>query len=105
MKSYGRVLVGLITLCIGLNSCKLDKPVLPGEEGYIKNTDPATGIGTVTGTTITGTTINNSNLTALWKVATTTKQFYNQNNVVIASSLANNLFTSVLLSETGKTAG
>jgi len=103
MKSNPKTLFIWIGLCVGVSSCKLDKPVLPGEAGYVATTNTTTSA--VTGTTTTGTIVNNSNLSGTWKVETTTKQFYDQNNVVVSSSLANNLFTSVTLNETGKTAG
>ena len=105
MNKCGKLMLALAIGCILINSCKLDKPVLPGEPGYEAATDPTANMQTVTGTTVTGTTVNNSNLSATWKVATTTKQFYDQNNVVVSSSLAFNPFTSVILSEPAKTAG
>ncbi len=105
MKKCGKLMLALAIGCILINSCKLDKPILPGEPGYEVATDPGANVQTVTGTTVNGTTVNNSNLSATWKVATTTKQFYDQNNVAVASSLAFNIFSSVVLNEQAKTAG
>jgi hypothetical protein len=104
MKSYGRIGGALILLCVLVNSCKLDKPIQPGDPGYVAATATKVSAGTVTGTVVNGTTVNNSNLTGSWKTITTTKEFFDINNVVVASSLAYDIFTNVTLSEPAKTA-
>jgi hypothetical protein len=97
MGAHRHKLILLATICIIIASCKLDKPVLPGDPGYvkiIKSTD------TVTGNVIEGAYVSNPNLTGTWKAQTTSAQYYDKNNVMVSNSpLASNLFTTVTLND------
>ena len=46
----------LIAMVLFLSACKLDKPILPGDKGYVAAVPPGDSTSTGTGTTGTGTT-------------------------------------------------
>jgi hypothetical protein len=103
MKNHGQIGLLLAMICM-INACKVDEPILPGQPGY-ESTAPVVNTNVVTGTSGSGANVANSNLTGTWTAKTTTQQYYNQNNAVLSSTvLPSNLFTTITLNETGKTA-
>jgi hypothetical protein len=72
MRKYLLQLFVFAAIGAALNSCKLDKPVLPGDPGYVAAIPPndSTGIGTGGGGT-TATNIDTALLSGNWTVATT----------------------------------
>jgi len=78
MKKYILQLCGLAVVSIAVYSCKLDKPILPGDPGYVAQYPPTGGndstvtkTGTGSGTGTAGTGIDTSLLTGSWKVKIT----------------------------------
>lgn len=94
-------IIGLAALCTAIYSCKLDKPILPGDPGYIAVTPPGGGDG---GTGGGSTTIVTSDLPGTWKVTTLSTIIYSDGAVATNSPSLIVLFNDVKIDDVAKTA-
>jgi len=103
MKKYLLQIIGLAALCTTVYSCKLDKPVLPGDPGYVA-VQPPGNIGTGGDGTGGSTTIVQSALPGTWKVKTTSTIIYSDGAVSSNTPSLISLFTDVTMDDVAHTA-
>jgi hypothetical protein len=101
MKKRRVVLLGLLLISV-VYSCKLDKPVAPGDNGTTSDTN---NTNTIQGNIVNGMAVSNANLTGNWVIQSTTAQYYDKYNVSVSNSLiSNNAFISVALDDQARAA-
>jgi hypothetical protein len=99
MRKYLLQLMGLALVSVILYSCKLDKPILPGDPDYVAVTPP--GGGTDGGPT---TIIDNASLTGKWDVKGNLSVIIYTDGVPNVSDAGIKLFTDVDIDDVAKTA-
>jgi hypothetical protein len=103
MRKYLLHILGLVVISTALYSCKLDKPVLPGQPGYVYVAPPTDPNGTGTGGNTGGTPVDNATITGTWKVTTTTTIEYVDGKAQSSPSPIN-LFVDAVFDDGAKTA-